>query len=221
MPFLPGNLHHNYAHGQRLKNKTSGAYKTWLSMIGRCNPKNSESRPLYAGSGVSVCEKWKNFEGFFSDMGPRPKGCSIDRIDPSKGYEPGNCRWATNKQQAANRKTTNYVVIRGKKMMLKDASDFYQIPMSTIFRRYKDGLRGEDLISRVNRNRLRVGERSSNNKLSENDVIKVKQMLREGVKNCQIAKKFGVSSSVISEIKNHKAWAHVVEKNNDTEKLYQ
>ena len=79
-------------------------YRSWNSMITRCyNPKAASYR-YYGGKGIKVCEEWKsNFRAFYKDMGPRPEGTTLDRIDGNKDYEPGNCRWATVKQQIHNR----------------------------------------------------------------------------------------------------------------------
>lgn len=85
-------------------------YTTWESMRRRCqNPKNKDYH-LYGGRGITVCKEWQNFDNFLKDMGRRPKGrYSIDRENNSLGYNPENCRWATDKQQANNRraKTNN------------------------------------------------------------------------------------------------------------------
>lgn len=79
-------------------------YKSWQSMKERCsNPKNNKW-DLYGGRGINVCERWVNFSNFFEDMGPRPKGTTIDRINPDGNYEPSNCRWATIEEQNRNRR---------------------------------------------------------------------------------------------------------------------
>lgn len=81
-----GNRSHNLS-------KTN-EYQTWATISQRCyNTKNTVYRH-YGGKGITVCDEWRNsFEQFYRDMGPRPEGCSLDRIDPNKGYEPNNCRW--------------------------------------------------------------------------------------------------------------------------------
>lgn len=82
-------------------------YKIWKEMRSRCQNENSGSYHRYGGRGVSVAPEWESFEVFIRDMGPRPSTAfSIDRIDNNGNYEPSNCRWATQSQQARNKRTT-------------------------------------------------------------------------------------------------------------------
>lgn len=85
-------------------NRNSPEYRSWNAMKSRCyNPKNNKSK-YYRERGVTVCDRWRTFENFLADMGPRPKGTSIDRWPDKNGnYEPSNCRWATPTQQNNNR----------------------------------------------------------------------------------------------------------------------
>lgn len=83
-------------------------YRSWYSMLQRCTNPRDLGWPSYGGRGIKVCEAWLTIEGFVRDMGIRPYGMSIDRIDPHGHYEPGNCRWATETEQ--NRNRTNNVI---------------------------------------------------------------------------------------------------------------
>jgi hypothetical protein len=92
-------------HGQ----KGSRTYETWKAMRQRClNPRNP-SYPRYGGRGITICDRWLSFENFLTDMGERPEGKSLDRINNDLGYSPNNCRWATNKEQSRNRRSCVYV----------------------------------------------------------------------------------------------------------------
>lgn len=82
----------------------SSEYDIWSAMVQRAtNPKNARYAD-YGGRGIGVCEKWLDFANFYADMGPRPEGRSLDRIDNDKGYSPDNCRWATGSEQRQNRR---------------------------------------------------------------------------------------------------------------------
>ena len=82
-------------------------YPTWRAMIYRCKSPNCECFKSYGGRGIVVCDRWLKFKNFLADMGDRPEGLSLDRIDNNGNYEPGNCRWTTGLVQARNKRPAN------------------------------------------------------------------------------------------------------------------
>lgn len=115
----------------------SRTYESWSRMKQRCNNQKDPSYCEYGGSGIVVCDEWNNsFESFLRDMGERPNGCSIDRYPNLNGnYEPGNCRWATPKEQGRNRRDNALLEHDGRTMTIVEWSEVTGIKACTISRR--------------------------------------------------------------------------------------
>ena len=127
-------------------------YARWKSMRQRCNTTSSGSYRYYGALGVAVCERWNDFSLFVSDMGECPPGMTLDRIDNSKGYEPGNCRWETPTNQNRNRSHNVMLTHNGRTMILGDwAAEIGISPNALAQRLYLGWSIGRALTTPINR----------------------------------------------------------------------
>lgn len=109
------NLRHGMSH--------TPTHNTWRSMIQRCSDPGKDNYKHYGARGIVVCDRWQVFENFLADMGGRPEGTTIDRIDNDGDYEPGNCRWATQTTQVRNQSGTSMVLYCGEQIPLAEAAE--------------------------------------------------------------------------------------------------
>lgn len=118
----------------------SGQYKAWYAMKNRCTNESSPFYKYYGGRGISVCDSWKNsFEEFLRDMGDRPEGCTLDRIDNNGNYCKENCRWATRKEQQRNRRGNTSIEFNGERMTLSGWAERLCVPRSVLASRVRLG----------------------------------------------------------------------------------
>ena len=103
----------------------------------RCLEPKTRCYPLYGGRGIKICGRWMNFANFLADMGLKPEGMSLDRIDNAKGYSPGNCRWADRFTQMANSRQTRYITFRGETLLVRQWADRLGIQPPTLSKRLK------------------------------------------------------------------------------------
>lgn len=115
------------------------AHFSWIEMIKRCRNKNHKSFKYYGARGITVCDRWLKFQNFFTDMGKRPKGMSIERIDNDKGYSPDNCKWATRKEQMRNTRGNTHITYKGKTQLLIEWAEELDIEPHMLSTRLRRG----------------------------------------------------------------------------------
>lgn len=137
-------------HGMSNDKCAGSTYNAWTSMIARCTNRAHKSYAKYGGSGVSICDRWRHdFSAFMKDMGQRPNGTTLDRWPNGSGnYEPGNCRWATPREQARNRKTSIKLTAFGRTALMIEFADEFGIRCDTLMWRIRRlGMTAESALS--------------------------------------------------------------------------
>lgn len=142
------NTVHGHTAGYKGTGKRSAEYGVWIKMKRRCFDDKCPDYPDYGGRGITVCERWLVFSNFLSDMGLRPSPeYSIDRFPDQAGdYKPGNCRWATAKQQARNRKSNRLITYSGKTKCLTEWAEYFSVCESVLRWRIKKHGESEAMI---------------------------------------------------------------------------
>jgi general stress protein YciG len=122
-------------------------YRIWRRMLDRCSNPKDRSYRNYGGRGIQVCERWLTFENFLADMGSRPPGLSIDRMDNDGGYSPENCRWATREQQMNNTRATRHIDAFGQTRPATEWAAIAGIDSDLILTRLRAGWAADDAVS--------------------------------------------------------------------------
>ncbi len=124
----------------------TGTYRTWSGMVQRCSNPRSADFHNYGGRGIAVCERWRSFDNFLADVGERPPGMSLDRIDNDGNYEPGNVRWATRSENDRNRRSSRWVDYRGERRLLIELCEAFGVRWDTAAYRIRSGWTVEDAV---------------------------------------------------------------------------
>jgi hypothetical protein len=134
-------------HGMTRGDRHAPEYAVWNAMIARCHRPNTRNFKDYGGRGITVCARWHDFASFIGDMGPRPPGGMIERINNDGGYSPENCRWASRIEQASNTRRTRLLTLDGESRTLAEWSRLLGIHHSTVLARIKGGWSEERALS--------------------------------------------------------------------------
>jgi hypothetical protein len=137
----------------------TAVYKVWHAMIQRCRNPNDPGWSDYGGRGIAVCASWLQFANFIADMGERPKGGTLDRIDVNGPYSPTNCRWASSLEQVNNRRNNRRIAFQGEELTISEWARRAGLSTPGLTHRLDAGWRIEDALTRRS-------DRSTNNRQS-------------------------------------------------------
>lgn len=172
-------------------------HSTWTGLFKRCFNPIDRNFPDYGGRGITVCERWFSFEAFVADMGLRPDGKTLDRVDNNGNYEPSNCRWATRVEQARNTRRNRVVLVNGVPKFQTEIAKEYGLCDSTISRRREAG------------NSLTAEAFFKRQKLNKDEVVEIKSLLSRGLKRRDIAERYAITVQMVGMIARGEAWSDV------------
>jgi len=136
------------------KTKTNPHYKVWCGMKARCDCQTATGYSNYGARGITVCERWRDFASFVSDIGPRPSmGHTLNRVDNDGHYEPGNCNWATKQEQNYNKRTNTFVTVNGVTRTVSEWSRVVGLAPCTVHERIRRGWDIQEAVTLPSRRR--------------------------------------------------------------------
>lgn len=128
-----------FKHGHSTRKGETRTYRSWKSMMRRCFSEKNKNYNHYGGRGIKVCENWRDYSKFLSDMGERPPKMTLERKDNNGNYEPGNCLWASRLSQTRNRRVTVSLSHNGETKSVAEWAEFLQVPYGRLKARIKYG----------------------------------------------------------------------------------
>lgn len=180
-------------------------YNAWHQMISRCRNPNKPRYRDYGARGIDVCERWLSFVAFIEDMGPRPgPDYSLDRIDNDKGYEPGNCRWATRIEQGSNKRNNHLLTHDGRTQSRAAWARETGLCQETIKRRL---IRGWTVTEALTTPLGSVLQPSDHGRaLTRDQALEIRSLSRAGASDKDLAKRFGVHRATVGKIRRGIVW---------------
>jgi hypothetical protein len=146
---------HATGHGHGRRGARSSTYSAWCAMHTRCSPDYKQAK-YYFERGIGICDRWHDYSLFLADMGERPEGLRLDRIDDAIGFQPDNCRWSSRSVQGRHTRGGSLVHVDGQDLLIPDAAALVGISKGTV---YQDHRRGggtlQDAFDRVRARKLR------------------------------------------------------------------
>ena len=182
-------------------------YASWYGMLRRCFNPIDKDYPRYGGREILVCLRWLNFWTFLRDMGPRPEGHTLDRIDNDHHYLPTNCRWATQLVQDNNRSSNRNMELRGEVRSVSGWARKYNVPYTRVIDRVSAGWELEKALTSTPSKTK--GDSVNTSKLTAPQVAAIRSERAAGSSLNVLAKKFGVSTTGISKICKREYWKHI------------
>lgn len=132
------------------------SYKIWSNMKDRCFNKNNSQYKNYGDRGISVCAEWMDFKNFFADMGEKPNGMSIERLDNNAGYSKKNCKWASAKEQSRNRRANTFITYKNKTKCIAEWAEITGINCQVIRIRFLKGMSPREILTKKVRKKRKI-----------------------------------------------------------------
>ena len=133
-------------HGHASRKNRNPTWLTWMAMKKRCLSINDKNYASYGGRGITICKRWLDYKNFFEDMGTRPFGLTIGRIDNNAGYYKENCRWENRSQQQRNKRTSTLYIVNGVIGTVAELADVFGSHRYRAYKRLSAGWSIEDAI---------------------------------------------------------------------------